>query len=71
MNESFDQSSSNNTQRDMKNLNNKWMLQLSPSLSPSQTDLVALGDNFRAAVDRALYLPRRRPLHDHLCRDPA
>ena len=35
-----------------------------------QTDNVAVGDLLRAAVDRAVHLPRRRPLHHHLRGDP-
>ena len=31
---------------------------------------MAVGDLLRAAVDRAVHLPRRRPLHHHLRRYP-
>ena len=43
-------------------------IQLNP-LS-KQTDSVAVGDLLRAAVDRVVHLPRRRPLHHHLRRHP-
>ena len=35
-----------------------------------EADRVAVGDLLRAALDRALHLARRRPLHHHLRRDP-
>ena len=40
------------------------------SVYVEQTDNVAVGDLLRAAVDRAVHLPRRRPLHHHLRGDP-